>query len=137
MFYVFFFRCVEGLQETVGQIQGWSRKPFPAGPVSASLNSVHRFPPTARLVHPSKLTLAAALTLIYLLRRARTAFVPCASSPSSSSAPVAWPSWKPRGSSRQIPAFERSGGCTSRGLFGGGDVSVLALSLFAVLCDKR
>lgn len=54
----------------------------------------------------------------YLLHRAQTAFVPCASSPSSSSAPAASPSWKHRGSSLRIQASERNGGCTSRDLCG-------------------
>lgn len=54
----------------------------------------------------------------YLLHRAPTAFVPCASSPSSSSAPAASPSWRLRGSSPRTPAAGRSGGCTGTGLVG-------------------
>lgn len=52
----------------------------------------------------------------YLLRRVPTAFVPCASSPSSSSAPASSPSWRRRGSSPQIPAAGQNGGCTGTGL---------------------
>lgn len=52
----------------------------------------------------------------YLLHRVLTAFVQCASSPSSSSAPIASPSWTRRGSSPRIPAAGRNVGCTGTGL---------------------
>lgn len=59
---------------------------------------------------------SSALSHSHLLRRGRTACVPCASSLSSSSAPVASLSWTPRGSSPQIPGAEQTGGCRGTGL---------------------
>lgn len=59
---------------------------------------------------------SSALSHSHLLRRGRTACVPCASSLSSSSAPVASLSWTPRGSSRQIPGAEQTEGCRGTGL---------------------